>query len=54
MAKLIGTQPFHGVTVQAKRYDCGDKAGFITANLALALERDDVGPAVRAFMADLR
>ena len=54
MARLIGTQPFHGVTVGAKRYDCGDKAGFITANIALALERDDVGPAVRAFMADLR
>jgi UTP--glucose-1-phosphate uridylyltransferase len=54
MAQLIGSQPFHGVTVGAKRYDCGDKAGFITANLALALERDDVGPAVRAFVADLR
>jgi UTP--glucose-1-phosphate uridylyltransferase len=53
MAKLIGQQPFHGVTVGAKRYDCGDKAGFITANLALALERDDVGPAVRAFVAAL-
>jgi UTP--glucose-1-phosphate uridylyltransferase len=53
MAELIGKQAFHGVTVGAKRYDCGDKAGFITANIALALERDDVGPAVRAFMADL-
>ena len=54
MAQLIGTQPFHGVTVGATRYDCGDKAGFITANIALALERDDVGPAVRAFVAHLR
>jgi UTP--glucose-1-phosphate uridylyltransferase len=54
MAQLIGTQPFHGVTVGATRYDCGDKAGFITANIALALERDDVGPAVRAFVANLR
>jgi UTP--glucose-1-phosphate uridylyltransferase len=53
MARLIGTQPFHGVTVSARRYDCGDKAGFITANIALALEREDVGPAVRAFIADL-
>jgi UTP--glucose-1-phosphate uridylyltransferase len=53
MAQLIGKQPFHGVTVGAKRYDCGDKAGFVTANLALALEREDVGPAVRAFMAEL-
>ena len=53
MAALIGTQPFHGLTVDAVRYDCGDKAGFVTANIALALERDDVGPAVRAFIADL-
>ena len=53
MARLIGTQPFHGVTVSARRYDCGDKAGFITANISLALEREDVGPAVRAFIADL-
>ena len=54
MAALIGTQPFHGLTVDAVRYDCGDKAGFVTANIALALERADVGPSVRAFIADLR
>jgi UTP--glucose-1-phosphate uridylyltransferase len=54
MAAVIGQQPFHGVTVDAVRYDCGDKAGFVTANLALALDRDDVGPAVRAFIAELR
>ncbi|MDT9599474.1 UTP--glucose-1-phosphate uridylyltransferase GalU [Sphingosinicella rhizophila] len=53
MAALIGTQPFHGVTVDAKRYDCGDKIGFVTANLALALGRDDTGPAIRAVIADL-
>jgi UTP--glucose-1-phosphate uridylyltransferase len=54
MAAMIGTQPFHGLKVDATRYDCGDKAGFITANIALALARDDIGPAVRAFLADLR
>jgi UTP--glucose-1-phosphate uridylyltransferase len=54
MAQLIGTQPFHGVTVDAVRYDCGDKTGFVTANLALALDRPDVGPAVRAFVMNLR
>ncbi len=53
MAALIGSQPFHGLTVDAVRYDCGDKAGFVTANIALALERADVGPSVRAFIADL-
>ena len=53
MAQLIGRQPFHGFTFDGARYDCGDKAGFVQANLALALARDDIGPAVRAFMARL-
>jgi UTP--glucose-1-phosphate uridylyltransferase len=53
MAKLIGTQPFHGATVDAERHDCGDKVGFVKANLALALKRDDTAPAIRAFLATL-
>jgi UTP--glucose-1-phosphate uridylyltransferase len=53
MAAMIGKQPFHGVTVAAERHDCGDKTGFVRANLALALKRDDVAPAIRAFIAGL-
>ena len=53
MAQLIGRQPFHGFTFDGQRYDCGDKAGYIEANLAIALARDDIGPVVRAFMEDL-
>ncbi|HEY0312819.1 MAG TPA: UTP--glucose-1-phosphate uridylyltransferase GalU [Allosphingosinicella sp.] len=53
MAKLIGTQPFHGLTVDAERHDCGDKIGFVKANVALALKRDDVGPAIRAYLQGL-
>ena len=49
MAQLIGQQPFHGFTFDGERYDCGDKAGYIQANLALALARADIGPAVRSF-----
>ncbi|RHW17728.1 UTP--glucose-1-phosphate uridylyltransferase [Sphingomonas gilva] len=49
MAQLIGKQPFHGYTFDGRRFDCGDKAGYIQANLALALEREDIGPAVRRF-----
>ena len=49
MAQLIGQQPFHGFTFDGQRYDCGDKAGYIQANLALALAREDIGPAVRSF-----
>ena len=48
MAQLSGRQPFHGYTFNGARDDCGDKAGYIQANLALALARDAIGPAVRA------
>jgi len=50
MAKLIGQQPFHALKVHSVRHDCGDKAGFVIANLALALERDDIAPKVREFI----
>jgi UTP--glucose-1-phosphate uridylyltransferase len=53
MAQLIGNQPFHGFTFDGQRYDCGDKAGYIQANLAIALSRHDIGPVVRAFAADI-
>jgi len=53
MAKLIGKQPFHALKVEAERYDCGDPAGFVTANLAMALQRDDVSPKIREFIARL-
>ena len=51
MARLIGRQPFHAVKVNAVRHDCGDKAGFVLANLALALDRDDLRPRVEEFLA---
>jgi UTP--glucose-1-phosphate uridylyltransferase len=47
MAQLIGPQPFHGVRFAGDRYDCGDKAGFVAANLAFALDRDDLADKVR-------
>jgi UTP--glucose-1-phosphate uridylyltransferase len=50
MAQMIGKQPFHAWAFDGDRYDCGDKAGFITANIALALARDDIGPTVQAFL----
>ena len=50
MAQMIGTQPFHAYKFGGRRYDCGDKAGFIMANIALALDRDDLAPTVRAFL----
>ena len=53
MARMIGTQPFHAVTFDGKRYDCGSKAGYVQATLAIALEREDMGAEIRAFAIDL-
>jgi UTP--glucose-1-phosphate uridylyltransferase len=50
---LIGKQPFHGVRFEGDRYDCGDKAGFVIANLAAALRRPDMADKVRAAARDL-
>lgn len=47
MARMIGQQPFHAVTFEGRRFDCGSKAGFVEATLALALEREDIGGEVR-------
>jgi UTP--glucose-1-phosphate uridylyltransferase len=53
LAQLIGQQPFHGFTFDGQRYDCGDKAGYIQANLAIALSRADIGSVVRGFAQEL-
>ncbi|HEY0960705.1 MAG TPA: UTP--glucose-1-phosphate uridylyltransferase GalU [Novosphingobium sp.] len=47
MSKMIGQQPFHAVTFNGRRFDCGSKAGFVEATLALALEREDMAADVR-------
>ena len=49
MASMIGQQPFHGLTFRGTRYDCGDKAGYIHANMALAAQHGEIGAAVREF-----
>lgn len=53
MAAMIGQQPFHGLTFDGRRFDCGSKAGYIEANFALALEREDMRDHIRAFALDL-
>lgn len=53
MAKLIGRQPFHGMRFSGDRYDCGDKAGFVAANVAFALDRDDLAGKVREALSGL-
>jgi UTP--glucose-1-phosphate uridylyltransferase len=53
MAKLLGHVPFHAVTTHCARYDCGDKVGFLQANIAMALQRPDIAPALRPLLQQL-
>ena len=50
MAKMIGHTPFHGLRYEGRRFDCGDKIGFLEAQIAFALKRPDLAPAVRQFL----
>ena len=52
MARLIGRAPFHGLRFEGRRFDCGDKAGYLEANLAFALAREDLAEQVRGFLGD--
>ncbi|WP_204244773.1 UTP--glucose-1-phosphate uridylyltransferase [Parasphingorhabdus marina] len=53
MAQMIGQQPFHGMTFDGKRYDCGSKQGYVEANLALALAHPEIGEDIRKIAGDL-
>ena len=48
MSELIKTQSFQGVRFDGRTYDCGSKLGFLIANIAFGLEREDLAPALRA------
>lgn len=43
MIRLHEQQPFLGLPYEGKAYDCGDKIGFLSANVAYALDREDIG-----------
>lgn len=53
MAALMQEEGFLGFKFEGKRYDAGDKLGFIQANIAFALKRKELGPRLRQFMRNL-
>jgi UTP--glucose-1-phosphate uridylyltransferase len=53
MARLMATQPFHALEYEGDTYDCGDKIGWLRANVALALKRPDLSAAAREALAPL-
>jgi UTP--glucose-1-phosphate uridylyltransferase len=53
LAELIrGNKPFHGLRFAGRRFDCGDKVGFLQANIAFALARTDMSEAVKQILSE--
>ncbi len=48
MIRLATTRPFYAFRFDGTIYDCGSKIGFLAANVAYALARADLAPALRA------
>ena len=55
LAALIADgQPFHGFRAAGRRFDCGDKLGYLEANVALGLDHPEIGPALRQILKNYR
>ncbi len=53
LTHLVGKAPFHGYLFEGERFDCGDRIGYLKANLSVALNRTDVGPELASFVRSL-
>lgn len=57
MSNMLGSSRFYGLRFEGTRFDCGDKIGFLHANVAFALNREDIaqdfGNIIRSVAADL-
>ncbi len=54
MAAMLATGTYYGMRYEGNRYDCGDKLGFLKANLALGLERPDLAAGLRDFLKEIK
>ena len=50
MVALARSQPFYGLKFAGRSFDCGSKIGFLAANVAYGLQRDDIATELRAEM----
>ena len=53
MIELLSDQAFVAYQFDGKTYDCGDKIGYLAANVAYALDRPDIGPKFRPVLDEL-
>src|SRR6476620_498681 len=54
MRSLLKKRPFYAVRFQGKRYDAGDKLGFLTATVEFALKHEDLAPEFREYLQSLK
>ncbi len=50
---MLGRQRILAYKFRGKRYDAGDKLGFLQATVEVALKNDELGPAFRAYLKSL-
>jgi UTP--glucose-1-phosphate uridylyltransferase len=53
MRYMLKTRPVYGLKFEGKRYDAGDKLGFLKATVEFALRREDLGPQFREYLKTL-
>ena len=53
IALLLKQQTIYGYVFEEGRYDIGDKLDYLRATVELAIDREDLGPKFRLFLADL-
>jgi len=54
MRSLLKKRPFYAVRFQGKRYDAGDKLGFLIATVEFALQHEDLAPEFRNYLHSLK
>jgi UTP--glucose-1-phosphate uridylyltransferase len=50
MASMLSETPFYGFKFEGQRFDCGNRVGFLEANIAYALGREDMGERVKQML----
>lgn len=50
MSAMIPNTPFYGYRFEGVRYDCGSKVGYLEANIAFAMARDDMKKDVQGIL----
>jgi len=53
LRRLLASRPLYGFRFEGKRYDAGDKLGFLKATVEFALRREDLGGAFREYLKSL-